>query len=435
MKKGLISTYLFILKLFAKLQLLKNKPLIIGITGSAGKSSCTKIVASTLGKHFTVKYTKKGNSETGIPFEILDIPVDNYSFLHWAMTILLAIKQLLFNWEKYSILVAEMGIDSNKAPKDMNTLLGIIRPEIGILLNANNVHLQYFHGEKSTQAVANEKGKLLISLPENGLAIYNGDQAEFNYLAKKIKANQKLFSVNETTKADIQLTNHSVSLSGSTFEFKFHGKHYHLNFSKQLLFRESFGSFAAAILIAERLGIETQTIISDIEETFKVLPGRGRLLSGIKQTLIIDSSYNSSLDPTTATLRLLPQLKNDHHRTIAVLGDMRELGEKAKSDHEKLEKHAVANADLIFSVGPLTNEYFKHPKIKKYLNPFTALSAIKNELRKGDIILIKGSQNTILLESIVEELLANPQDKNQLCRQTPYWEEQRLKLKQAVEPS
>ncbi len=433
MKRVLINSYLFLLRFFAGLQLLKNRPIIIGITGSAGKSSCTKVVAAVLSHHFSVKYTKKGNSETGIPFEILDIPVDNYSLLHWAMTLILAIKQLIFNWEKYSIFVVEMGIDSNRAPKDMTTLLSIVQPEIGVLLNANNVHLQYFHGEKNTQAVAKEKAKLLFSLPENGLAIYNADQDEFKDFNKKIKANQKLFSTQKAT--DIQLTNHTISLSGTTFEFDFLQKHYHLNFAKQLLFKESFGSFAAAIIIAERLGIDTAIAIQNIEEDFKVLPGRGRLLSGINQSLIIDSSYNSSLDPTTATLKILPQLKNDRHRTIAVLGDMRELGEMAQFDHQQLEKQALAHADLIYTVGPLTQEYFKHPKIKKYINPFTAIDDLKSEIKKGDIILFKGSQNTILLESIVEELLANPSDKNQLCRQTPYWEQQRLKLKQAVQPS
>lgn len=433
MKRVLIGSYLFLLRFLAGLQLLKNRPLIIGITGSAGKSSCTKVVASVLSQHFPVKYTKKGNSETGIPFEILNIPVENYSWFKWAMTLVLAIKQVLFNWEKYSIFVVEMGIDSDRSPKDMGTLLKIVRPEIGVLLNANNVHLQYFHGEKSTQAVANQKAKLLFSLPENGLAIYNADQPEFQGFDQKIKANQKLFSTTKPT--DIHLTSHNLSLSGSTFEFEFLDQPYRLTFTKQLLFKESFGSFAAAILIAERLGIEPKVAIQNIEENFKVLPGRGRLLSGIKQSLLIDSSYNSSLEPTTATLKFLPQLKNDHHRTIAVLGDMRELGEKAQLDHQLLERYALDNADLVYTVGPLTKEYFGNPKVKKYLNPFTAIPDLKAELKKGDIVLFKGSQNTILLESIVEELLANPQDKNQLCRQTPYWERQRLKLKQSVEPT
>lgn len=430
MKKFLIQSYLSVLRVLAGLQLLKNRPLVIGITGSAGKSSCTKTVANVLGRHFAVKYTKKGNSETGIPFEILNIPVENYSLLDWAMTLFLGFKTLLFNWEKYSILVVEMGIDSNRAPKDMNTLLKIVRPEIGVLLNANNVHLQYFHGEKSTQAVANEKGKLLFNLPENGLAIYNGDQPEFEKFSKKIKANQQLFST--THESTIQLTSHSISLSGSTFEFTYNFQQHHLNIAKQLQFKEAFGSFAAAILIADRLGIPPTTAIQDIEETFHVLPGRGRLLSGIKQTLIIDSSYNSSLEPTIATLKTLPQIKNSKHRTIAVLGDMRELGEKAPEDHRRLEKVALANADLIFTVGPLTNEYFHHPSIKKYLNAYQALADLKETISKGDIILFKGSQNTILLEGLVEELLANPQDKNQLCRQSPYWETQRQLLKQAA---
>jgi len=427
MNKKIISIYLTILKYLAKAQLVKNKPIIIGITGSAGKSSCTRLVANVLQHDFKIKFTKKGNSETGIPFEILNIPVKNYSSLDWLIILLKGFFQVIFNWEEYSILVVEMGIDSDQYPKDMATLLDILSPDIGVVLNTNNVHLEHFKGPKEIQTVANEKSKLLFSLPKNGLAIINQDQKEIVKLVDKVKAVKKTFSIKDN--ADIKLLDHSVTLDRTIFKFNFEKKDFTVTLKKKLAFKESFGTIATTILIGNFLKLNTKTIIKHIEEDFEVLPGRGIILEGIHGSTIIDSSYNSSLEPTSASLRLLSQLKERKNRTIAILGDMRELGAKAQSDHISLEKIALDNADVIYSVGPLTSKYFKSKKVKKYLNPYSLIDDLKVDIKKNDIILVKGSQNTILLESVVREILNNKNDKNKLCRQSPYWDKQREILK------
>jgi UDP-N-acetylmuramoyl-tripeptide--D-alanyl-D-alanine ligase len=430
MKKKIISVYLSTLKYLAKAQLVKNKPLIIGITGSAGKSSCTKLVATVLKENFKVKYTKKGNSETGIPFEILNIPVSNYSLLDWFFILIKGFLQVLFNWEEYSILVVEMGIDSNQYPKDMETLLEIVAPDIGVLLNINNVHLQYFKGPKETKTIANEKIKLLLNLPENGLAIINNDQKELKNFDKKIRANLKKFSTSNNT--DIKLTDHHVSLKESIFKFTYKNQNYQIKLLNQLAFKETFGNIATTFLIADFLKIDPKLTIKYIEKNYSTLPGRGIIFKGLNGSTIIDSSYNSSLEPTSASLNLLKELKTTKNRTIAILGDMRELGEKALDDHTQLEKVALKTADLVYTVGPLTTQYFKNKKIRKYANPFELIPSLKKEIKKGDIILIKGSQNTIFLESIVAELLTNQDNLTKLCRQTPYWEKQRKKLKKEI---
>lgn len=433
MKTTVVNLYLLLLKILAQAQLAKNKPLIIGITGSAGKSSCTQLVASSLSENFKIKYTKKGNSETGIPFEILNIPVKNYSFFDWPFTLLKGIYQVLFNWETFSILVAEMGIDSDQTPKDMDTLLKIISPDIGVLLNANSVHLGNFKGPKEVQTVANQKAKLLFSLPNNGLAILNIDQEEFLNFEEKIKATINTFSLSK--KADLQLTKHQVSLKGSSFDFVFKAKEYQIVLKDKLVFKESFGSFASAFLIQIFLGLSPQQAILNIEKNFSILPGRGRVFKGIKESTIIDSSYNSSLEPTIASLKLLKEIKDNsstkvnQRRTIAVLGDMRELGEKAQEDHQKLENIALKTADIIYTVGPLTSKYFINKNVRKYPNAFSVITDLKQEIRKNDIILVKGSQNTILLEIVVKEILKNKKDIAKLARQTPYWDKQRNKLR------
>lgn len=427
MKKKLINSYLGILRLLAQAHLVKNKPLTIGITGSAGKSSCTKLLGSVLEEEFKTKYTKKGNSETGIPFEILNIPVKNYNALSWFTLPFKGLGTVITNWEEYSILVAEMGIDSNQAPKDMETLLRIIQPEIGILLNVNNVHIEFFKGEKIPQTIANEKAKLLFKLPVNGLAIINSDQKEITSLTNKIKAPTKTFS--RKKKADLQLITHDVSLNGSKFTFLFEGKKHSINLAGQLVFEEAFGTLASTFLVAHFLKIKIKNIIKYIEKNYTTLPGRGKIFDGINQSIIIDSSYNSSLEPTAASLRLLKKLKKKTNRTIAILGDMRELGEAAKKDHKQLQKVALANADTIYTVGPLTNEFFTNKEVKKVINPYELIPLLKKEIRKSDIILFKGSQNTILLEGVIEELLSNKTDISSLCRRSDYWDKQRESLK------
>lgn len=409
------------------LQLKKNKPLIIGITGSAGKSSCVKLVSLALAQKYKIKYTKKGNSETGIPLEILNIPVKNFSFWQWLLIIPKALKTLFLNWQKYQILVIEMGIDSNLPPKNMDTLLKIVHPKIGVLLNANHVHLENFSGEKTIQSVADEKAKLLFALPEAGLAILNSDQIEFQNFNKKIKAKIKTFSLKN--KADIYLISHQVSLAGSNFKFNFKNQTFELNFKNQLIFKEIFGSLATAILIGDFLNIKTEATIKTLTNKFEVLPGRGRIFKGINQTLLIDSSYNSSLEPTVASLKMLRQIAENKNRTIAVLGDMRELGEKSKQDHQILEKNALDNADLILSVGPLTKQYFKNPKVLKFDNAYQALEKIRDIIKPNDLILVKGSQNTIFLEIIIEGLLENKTESQLLCRRGKYWNKQRNLIK------
>lgn len=426
MKSKFVDIYLTSLRKLAQIQLSKNKPLIIGITGSAGKSSAVKTTAGLLSQNFETRYTKKGNSQTGIPMEILGIPVGDYSLKRWLITFPQALKSLLFDWSKYKIFVAEMGIDSNKAPNDMDTLLKIFRPKIGVLLNVNSVHSGNFLGEQTIQAVADEKAKMLFALPKDGLAIYNADQPEFKNLEAKIEATIQTFG---QSSGDMRLTSHQVSLERSIFEAEFKKNKIIISLENQLVFKEAFGSLASSLLIALYLSINLEQAVQDLEKTFKTLPGRGKMFAGINDSIIVDSSYNSSLVPTISSLEMLSIIAKRKHRKIAILGDMRELGKSAKHDHEELERVAKQNADVIVTIGPLTQKYFKDKNVKNFINPFESISYLKDLIKKDDLILIKGSQNTILLETIVAELLKNKSDQKFLCRRSAYWDRERKKLR------
>ena len=116
-------------------------------------------------------------------------------------------------------------------------------------------------------------------------------------------------------------------------------------------------------------------------------------------------------------------------RKIAVLGDMRELGDLAKDEHELVANEALKDADLIYTFGPLTEEYFpSDSKIKKYRKMGELIAEVKQELRNGDVVLVKGSQNTIMLETLVEAILANQNDSKKLARRGEFWERKRREL-------
>ncbi len=420
----------------AQIALRKVQPEIIGVTGSSGKSSCVHAIDVVLSQLTTkkVKVGKKGNSETGIPMEILGIPVDTYTGLQWLGVCVQAIQKALLYTQKYDILVLEMGIDSESSPKNMSHLLSFIHPHIGVLLSISAVHGQNFSGNDILQSIANEKGKLLTSIPQSGTAIYSVDYPQVLSFLPKIKSQQLTFS-SQQQPSDFCLIEHSVSFEGTEFLFQHHDKQHSLFLPKSLHFKESFGTFASAILVGIEHGLSIENSIDRLSKQFQLPPGRMNIIDGINECTLIDSSYNSSVVPTTAALRMLMQLPG---RKIAILGDMRELGKQAQSDHEQLAAQAAQSADLIVLIGPLTKQFavpyltqhqFPSERLLHFKNAYQAIESLQQLVHKGDVVLIKGSQNTIFLEIIVKALMKHPElAKKLLCRQTPYWEKQRQKI-------
>ncbi len=105
---------------------------------------------------------------------------------------------------------------------------------------------------------------------------------------------------------------------------------------------------------------------------------------------------------------------------IAILGDMRELGLYSKSAHQQIYRLALKSCDTLISVGHETTKYFGDKAIK-FLNYSEASKYLQQNLPNKATILIKGSQNTIFLEELVKSILKNPNDSQNLCRQSKYW--------------
>lgn len=454
-RKRIAIIFLHYIRLLAKFQLAKlnflrkilskEKIKIIGITGSAGKTSTMMTIVVGLQDSFKVKYSKKANTESGIPLNILGLQMKDFSLLDWLRVAIFAEIKILTNWEDYDVYVVEMGIDQPEPPGNMGYLLRIIRPDIGVFTSVTTVHAMEFEKglkSKSTtkvlERIADEKAKLISALPEKGYAILNFDDPLVKERKKLTLA--EVIGVGESEESKIKLVDYQVSLKGTKFKYQVGRKQHLLNLQSFILPKVYGINIGLALGVVYSLGVDVEVSLGEISRNFDLPPGRSTLIKGIKKTYIIDSSYNASPTAMESSLDLLDKLgKKTDRKKIAVLGDMRELGKQSKVEHQRLAEKAAAVADEIVSVGPEMKKYFLPktstivPDPEKYLKNFDtageAAKYLKKNLKGGELILIKGSQNTIFLEIIAEELMAEPSQADRLlCRRGEFWERKRKKF-------
>lgn len=436
--KAMISRFvLWYLRFFANLQIRKINPKIIGVGGASGKTSLSNFLFIILSEKFKVKQSKGKNSETGIPLDLLGIKILNYTYSEWFKIMLLAPFKVLSDFTKYQIYIAEMGIDSPKEPKNMSYLLKIIKPDIGVLTNISFEHSVYFDPlikEKNSkereinilQLTADQEGLLLTSIRNNGTAVLNLDDENISKLTKKIRAN--IITVSKKDKnTDFYIENIKNLVDKFLLTFRYKGQKYNIKINNPL--PEHFAySFILAIAVSYTCGINIKDAISYLEKGFYLPPGRMSVFKGIKDTVIIDSSYNNAtLAPILDLLSFVSEIGKQRRR-VGIIGDMRELGTMSKSLHEEVAQRILKTLDVVILIGPLSQKYIL-PVLKRndfpvlsFLNFTSSKAGIFKEIKPKDMILIKGSQNTLFLERAVESLLKNKEDIKKLCRRGEYWD-------------
>jgi len=421
------------LRIFAKIKLRRIHPKIIGVTGSVGKTSAIHGLHTVISKKYKTKTTWKGNSESGIPLEILNIKLKDFSFMSWIRACIVA-PMKAFDDESYEVLIVEMGVDAPTEPKNMEYLLKIISPDIGIILNVSAVHTAAFNG--NVEAIAKEKGLLATRMDVSKTAIVNGDEHLLQDIQKDIQAEILLFGRGKN--AVLRFTGYSLNKFTTRFTFEAEGKPYALKFIDQLFFEEYGYIFSAILLGAWKLDISFADAIHTLEKEYRLPSGRLSIIKGEKHSTIIDSSYNASPAAVAAVLNLI---KNVHvsGKKIVVLGDMRELGILEEEKHKEIGVFATQSGEYIILVGPNMKRYAL-PAIlatgfpKDHVFSFDTAKdvgqfIIKNILKRNDLIVVKGSQNTIFLETVVYDLMKEKGKAHELlCRQSQYWQHVRKKF-------
>lgn len=421
------------LRFMAVLLLKKYKPRVIGITGSVGKTSSKEAIFAVLSENFRVRKTEKNyNNEIGLPLTIIGAESGERSFWKWLGIAFKWLAFVIFPLRYPEILILEMGADR---PGDIGYLTSFIPCEASVITEISGSHLEYF---KTIDKIAQEKWTLVEKLEPKGFSAINLD----NQKLKKLKEQNKRNDINFLTfgfsdEADICATdimyNYSFGESSDTKEIK--GISFKLNYKgtsipvrlNNILAKHNI--YAALSAIAIGLAFKLNLVeIARALENFSMPTGRMNLISGIKNTSIIDDTYNSSPVSAISALEVLKNIRAP--RKIAVMGDMLELGEEMESGHKSVAKKFLEIENgIFFAVGErmqfAVEELKKHNIIPERLfvfsDPMSAGKKLQEMIQPGDLILVKGSQG-MRMEKVVEEIMAEPQKSDELlCRQSAVW--------------
>ncbi len=425
-------------KAAARLQVKKGLyDCVVGITGTVGKSSTMemcRLVLESSGK--SVKYSKKANSESGIPLNILGIEVSNYSFLFWIKTLFLIPIKLVINWDKYDYYLVEMGMDSYWKPRNIQYLIEIIKPNIGILTRITQAHSENFvkKGEilddnEILERIKSQKKLIVTSLDDSDIAIINSSDENSKSFINEIKAQSLKVSLDINNEDDVQLVSYESSNDGTHYVFKVRNGDELSIKCVDLLGKSLASNFAQAIA----LGISQQIGIKKIEKalcSYRPPVGRGRKFEGkISQTTILDYSYNGvNFEALRNSIESSLSSKPARHRSVAILGDMRELGEVAtETEHNKLANYLKENVDFVILSGANMYKYvleeLDSDKVVFYSTTREIIRDLPRLIQPKDHIVIQSSQNTLYFEMITKELISNNYNfANELPRQSAYWQ-------------
>jgi len=422
--KNLLKKYvLFLLKKFAKRRLKKFKGTIIGVTGSVGKTSTKEAVYTILNTKYKVLRNKGSmNTDFGLPLTVLELDTGWKSIVKWSYLIFRAFFKS-FQRLYAEVVVVEMGVDK---AGDMDALLSIVTPDIGIVGPVAPVHMEK-HQFTNVDEVFEEKSKLIKALPEDGIAILCADDERVLGLSPG-RPKGRTFTFGTNPDADFKATAIEEDTSGIKFNLNTEG--HRVEVRVPVLGKHHVNVILPAIICGMAMKMELGEIVEAIKR-FKLPPGRLNLIEGFKDDLtIIDSSYNSSPKACIEALKTLGGLNpKGKGRRIAILGNMNELGENSELLHAEVGSQIHQYCEVLVTVGDLAKIFADKAEENGMKNVFRfktvseAIEKFKDELKEGDIVLVKGSQNNVRLEKFVKAIMKFPDTASEvLCRQGRVWE-------------
>ena len=348
-------------------------PRVIAITGSQGKTSVKDMLAQILSESGpTVAPESSYNNELGVPLTALRADIDTWH------------------------LIIEMGA---RGPGHIAQLCRITPPDVAVVLNVGHAHVGEFG---SPDVTAQAKGEIVEALARDGDAVLNADDPRVAAMASRTKAEITTFGVNgEIALGDVHLDEAGephFTLSDDSFTVEVHvpqvGAHHAMN-----------AAAAAAAALVSGPGLRLPEIAQRL--------GRAKALSPMRMSrqvrddglVVIDDAYNANPESVRAALDALVALPGE--RTVAVLGEMLEMGDESHLRHVEVGEHAAAlGVDRVIAVGPGAAGIAEGAGERgtAVADVGEALRVLSAWLTPTDVVLVKASRG-VRLERVSEALL------------------------------
>jgi len=367
--------------------------LVIGITGSYGKTSTKEFLATILSEKFKVlKTAEHQNSEVGV-----------------SLCILNDLKP------EHEIFIVEMGAYNRGGIK---LLCDIIKPKIGVITGINEQHMATFGSLENIIKAKYElieslprsesESSLLRGLPENGLAIFNGDNDYCYELYKKTKKPKKVYSLQSTiSNLPVDLYTSSIAVNREFLSFKVIDKNGESAiFKANLLGEQNISNILASAVCAKELGMTLEEITKACQK-IESWQGGVELKKGINGLNIIDATYSANPD---GVISHIDYLKIWPGKKVIIMPCLIELGKVSKRIHKEIGKKIGEVCDLSIIT---TREHFqeigegatekglKGENILFTENPKEIFEKIKNSFQAGDVALLESRVPSQLINLLI----------------------------------
>ena len=401
---------------YAQKYINKQQPKLVLVTGSVGKTSTKLAIATVLSEKYRVR-VHEGNHNThmSVPLGILGIAYpDNIRSLGAWLKVRKAAKQRIKSkTNDCDVIVQELGTDQ---PGDIPHFGTYLHGDVAVVTAVSPEHMEFF---KTIDAVAQEElsvsnfssitainrddisGEYAKYITNPEFDTYGlGGAAEYRFLIEDQRLANIKGALITPSLADIKAELHVASEAGVK-------------------------AAVAAGFVAERLGLGPEEIAAGLNK-ITAPSGRMNILRGLKDTIIIDDTYNSSPLAVESALKMLYQ--QEAPQRIAVLGSMNELGDMSASEHEKIGK--LCSSELLHYVVTIGEESEKYLApaaksngclVKSFPDPISAGTFVHSILEPRAVVLFKGSQNGVFSEEAIKPILHNSSDERKLVRQEPEW--------------
>lgn len=332
---------------------------VVGVTGSAGKTSVKQLMASVLAQQFSTLMTQGNlNNHIGVPLTLLSLEAG------------------------HEAAVVEMGASGRG---EIAYTAQWVKPRVGIITNAAEAHIEGFG---SLEGVVSTKGELLDFIAADGTAVLNADDAFFSRWCERAAPRRVLsFGFSET--ADVRATGLQCTLDGSPFRLHYGADSWSVRLP--LLGAHNVANALAVAAAGFALGLPAAVIVAGLEQA-QAVAGRLQWVQGAQGQRILNDAYNANPASVRAAIDVLKQSANGW----LVLGDMAELGDNEQAQHAAIGGYAQAQGIRhLLATGPLsrcTTDAFgagghwfaTREELVRYL---------QQQTREQDILLVKGSRS------------------------------------------